>query len=321
MNSIKEPLLKKIFQFIQKRNYYLDEDKCDRKNMLEGETIYNIEKFFIDYYNTEYIYTKNSELPVSDKKQKDLDYTNMKYYIDACEWYQKLESEINLFLQINIEKDKYSCIDCTLDEHRDIFLHSIEIVKKEIESIKIIHPKLYKEVEECLISLELEINTKDPIQNKYSGLLSYIQVLEKSKTNFFLESKYRKKFYPIIVDIFLDYVNIMDIIYAYNDIIKNKVKRYTDFRNDLMNSDIEFHAVIYYLIKFRKLERSNNIKRYMLKHYLEAFNNDKNINILFRKLFLKNLNERKDYSPSDMNNYKTSSHLIFSTLINSQNIL
>jgi len=70
MNSIKEPLLKKIFQFIQKRNYYLDEDKCDRKNMLEGETIYNIEKFFIDYYNTEYIYTKNSELPVSDKKQK-----------------------------------------------------------------------------------------------------------------------------------------------------------------------------------------------------------------------------------------------------------
>ena len=319
--DIKESLLKKIFQHIIARNYYIDENTELKVYMLQEESRHIIEEFFIRHANLEYVYTKNHELPVSDPNNKLADYNSMKYFDLAGQFYQTLATEINLFFKINKEKEKYYSEPKDIDKNRNIFLHSIEIVRKEIESIKEIYPDLYKEIKIYIENFEIQINSKDFRQNKYSGLLSYIDVLKESNTNFILKSKYGKSFYPLIVDSFLDYSHIMATLNTCDDFLKNKRKRYKNFRNKLVNSRDEIDPILYYLIKFTKLERVDNIKRYILYFYLEEFNHNKNINTLFRKLFLTNLKGRDTFRPSDMKTYQPKIHMIFMTLTNSKYFL
>ncbi len=319
--EIKEPILKRIFTQIKKRNYYIDEDDNGRDYAIKIEAVHIIEEFFIRHSNIEYTYTTNHELPHSNPKKKDSDYKRMKYYNLACEYYQVLTGDIDIFFDIHYNNDKYYSTDNNPNTKKNIFLHSKDIVRKEIEYIKELHPKLYEEIIEYLRVFEGEIIDIDSRQRKYSGLLSYIKVLDDSATSFTIESKYGKIFYPIIVDIFLDYAHIMDMLNSYDNVLRNKRKRYKGFRNKLLNGEDEIDPAFYYLIKFSKLERIDNIKRYLLKYYLEKFNNDKNINILFRKLFVSNLKERKDYTPADMKNYEPKIHLIFNILTNSKYFL
>jgi len=319
--NIKEPLLRKIFKHIRERNYYIDEDAEFKEYMLQEESRHIIEEFFIRHANLEYAYTENHELPVSDPNKKLADYNSMKYFDLAGQFYKTLATEINLFLDIAKDNEKYYSDPKDIDKSRNIFLHSIEMVRKEIESIKEIDNKLYKEIEIYLENFEIQVMSKDFRQNKYSGLLSYIEVLKVGNINFIVKSKYGKYFYPIIVDIFLDYAHIMSTLNSCDHFLKNKKKRYKDFRNKLVNSRDEIDPNLYYLIKFTKLERIDNVKRYILHFYLQEFDQNKNINILFRKLFLTNLKGRDTFRPSDMKRYQPKIHMIFMTLTNSKYFL
>jgi len=314
--SYERPLLRKLFNQIKKRNYYADETEDFRAHLMKGDLTYIIEDFFLRNNNIQYTYTENHEMPLLDEDKMQEERDSLKYYDLSQSVYGNLQPEIEIFIDVNMSKELYLDTDYDDSKKTNIFLHSAEIVRKEIEVIKDKQPDLYSEIETYLDDFEIEISSIDFHQNKKSGLLSYITVLTDSNTNFILESKYREKFYPIIVDILLDYAHIMDILNSHDADLKNKKKRYCKFREVLVSGDDPIHPLFYYLLKFSKEERVDNVKRYLLNFYLEEFDQDGNINTLFRKLFLKKLKERNDYTPADMKNYEPSSHLLFGILNN-----
>lgn len=316
----KKPLLKKLFRHIKQSNYYLDH-QTDVDIRMQLDLIDVIENYFLKNDNLEYIYTVNSAIPLLETKKIKNKKNNLEYYQRSHKVYFELQPELQKFIYLNSNKKLHQDTAYDHNQKMDFFLHSADLVLDEIQILKDLQPSLYEEIEEYLIDFKIAIESEDAHQIKKSGLHGYIDVLKKSDTNYVLESKNQKLFYPIIVDILLDYAYIMDLLNTYEKDLKNIKKRYHEFRKQLASEEHTINPLFFHFAMFSKEERITNIKRYLLQSYLVSFNNNKNINTLFRKLFLKNLRDRKDYKPSDMKDYKTGTHLIFNILNNFQYFL
>ena len=274
-----------------------------------------IERFLIKYYNLKTIVLKNSSISLLENKLKDEYLDTSKYKKEACEVYQNLQIELNLFRDVNMNREKYKDnLDIYTDNDRKkYFLNSLYIVRSEIEKIEEILPNLYDEMDIHLKRTEDQIKSIDHYQDKESQYLNYIQVLRESKTNYIIERYDGIKFYPIIVDMYLDYVAIIDTLKVYENDLKKKTKNYKKFRKDILDKDDNSISSLYfYLVDFKKTVRSNQIKKFVLKKYLGHLNYNKNVNILFRKLYVADLDTNTiSFKPKDMSDFNPQIHMIF----------
>ena len=131
-------LLEKLFQNIKRRNYYLDIAKDRRKDFMRDDLIFKIEDFFLRNNSLQYLYTENHEIPLLNVEKKHESWRTMEYYELSQIVYDLLEGRIEIFMDTNVNKDQY--IDDNYAESAEdkieFFLHSSEIVRKEIDSVK-----------------------------------------------------------------------------------------------------------------------------------------------------------------------------------------
>ncbi len=313
------PLLRKIYpriKEIQKRYKHESEDVI--LMMIKNDLIFFIEDFLIRNNNIEYIYTKNFNIPVSSKEDKYKSWSNREYFKLAIDIRDNLEEHIKKFIEINSSKEKYKDTNYTDEEKSTFMLNSVYIVSEEAQKIQDKFPDLYSEVMVYIERFKQQVCAIDTNQNKRSQFLSYKEVLLKSKLNYVIKGKYGLIFYPVITDILLDYLSIMVSLLIIECDLKKTNRRYNEYREKLsLGFFDEIDPLYVYTVQFSKKERKNNIKRYILYFYLELFDHNENINVLFRKLFLNDLdNNSKSFKPEVMQKYMPKIHQIFNIAVN-----
>ena len=309
-NNIKEALLRKLFTVIKENNYYgesLHENSEDFKQSIIRE----IEYFYIRFYHMEYVSIDNNLESVLDISLKYNLINSKSYYDAACSTYESIKYNLFEFCDKNKNKDKYRSL-LYKDKHmgflyqdkhkRDFIINALEIVQDELgETRKYdLYNDIYNKAEKIKKSIENE-----------SILKEYIIMIEKGRVDFLCESKDGKLFYPVMVDMYLDYVAIEDNIYINSKEIARRMKRYTEYIDNVKKGKYIIDASYYYFMKFRKDDRKENIKKHILQFYLDNFNNNENVNTLFRKLHLDTLDNDNRYTPSDMKKYNKKIHNFF----------
>ncbi|PHS36896.1 MAG: hypothetical protein COB07_11765 [Sulfurovum sp.] len=300
-----EPIRWHLFSYMREKKYiYGKADLCKE-----------IQRFLIKYYNLETRVSENSSISLLDNKLEDEYLDTSKYKKEACGVYQNLQIELNFFRDRNMNREKYKDnLDIYTDNDRKkYFLNSLYIVRSEIEKIEEIFPDLYDEMDIHLKRTEDQIKSIDRHQDKESQYLNYIQVLRESKTNYIIQRYDGIKFYPIIVDMYLDYVAIMDNLKVYENDLKKKTKNYKKFRKDILDkNNNSISSLYFYFVNFKKTVRSNQVKKFVLKKYLGHLDYNENVNILFRKLYLADLDTNTiSFRPKDMSNFNPQIHMIF----------
>jgi len=295
--NMDEALLRELFKVIKKNNY------CEEKlEDFKASIIREIEYFYIRYLDVNHVFIEDCLRPVLDSEIKDYRIKSEEYYDISCRVYDGIQHKLLDFCNIQKNKDSYRDSSYSDKAKRELIINSLEIVESEIWKPK--NLDLYQDISKKIEKIKNEIKQED-------GLLAYTNLLKDSKTNFVVEGRNRKYFYPIIVDMYLDYAAIKDNILINEKEIKKRTKRYTDYVEKVKQGEHVISDTYYYFMKFSKKERVENIKRFVLQFYLDKFNNNKNINTLFRKLHLLSLDNDKRFTPSDMKKYKKKIHNIF----------
>ncbi len=293
--NMDEALLRNLFKVIKNNNY------CEKKSVEFQEAIIRaIEYFIIRYYDMEYASDENGLRPVVDTELRDYRINSKEYKYVSSQIYDSIKRKLLEFCDIQKNKDKYRDSSYSDKAKRALILNSLEIVGSEVWKIK--DMPFYKKIEKIKQKIKKE-----------KVLLVYIKLLKDSKTNFVAEGHNRKYFYPIIVDMYLDYAAIMENLLVNEREIKKRKKRYPDYIEKVKKGEHVINDIYYYLMKFSKEERVENIKKFVLQFYLDSFDNNRNINTLFKKLYLDpdEFDNKKSFDPANMKKYKKKVHNIF----------
>jgi len=202
--------------------------------------ISQIEEFYIRNENVQYLYTPEGDIPISIESQKENSRKTREFYTLAVATYEKLEEDLKSFLYNQEFKEEYRDVNYSDDEKKEFLINSMTIVRRELEVVKDIFPEMYTKCLEYVEHFENNINAIDPHQNKYSQFESLRDILSKCNLNFVLTPKNGYRFYPIIVDIFLDYVHILDVLNTFEKDKERTQKRFKEFREKISmgNNDI-----------------------------------------------------------------------------------
>lgn len=302
--NLKEALLRKLFSMIKVNNY--GESLPEKPNYFKECIIREIEYCYIFYYHIEYLLTENYIIPSSDERFKTDLIDSKRYYSRASKIYESIKRDLFEFCDINKNKDKYRRVSYSNKYKRNLILNSLNIVQEALGETRNynLYNAIYAKINEKIEKIKKAIV-------KESVLSEYIEYIENSRIDFVYNSKDGELYYPVIVDMYLDYTNIEGNVYINKKEIKRRTKRYTEYMDKLKNNGHEIDEFYYYFMKFCKKERPENIKKYVLQFYLDNFNNNENINTLFRKLHLDSLDNDKRYTQSDMKKYTKKIHNVF----------
>lgn len=296
-NNPIESLLRRLFFVIKVNNYHND------IRHLSDYLIPEIKKFIFKYNHMEYLFIGDQEKSIVDMQLEEKLISSERYSEMSSELFSLIEYRLIDFCKVNKNKDLYRDDDYSLEEKKEFILNSLRIVQRQICNLP--DKDIYEEIYDNTLKIEGHLDDD-------SELEAYEKILEKSGLNFVCESRNHEMFYPVIVDMFLDYAVINDIIYTNKWDIKTRTKRYPKFKEKIMNKSYEdFNDSYFEIVRFVKKGRKENRKRHILKFYLEQFGDNEAIYTLFRKLYLNSLGGDGKFTFSNMKGYTPKTHNFF----------
>lgn len=281
--NLNETILKKIFKIF-------DPTMINREYINKDLIIYAIEYFLIEI-NSQSFFISSGKLLQGEIVgfEEDALLTN-KYLDEAREIYTEIESDLKKYFAVKTNIEKYRDNNFDKKYMEEIILNTVTIAKFEINKL-LVSENLKNEIRDMIDYFWGIVSQFDSHINRKSNLLSFIDIIRKSKLNFVDISEDGKHFYPILIDFFLDYTRIAGTYEANEKEIKQHTNNFNYLEKRIQNKRTTFGKYDFFIVYFFKKTRKDQIYKYILAYYLQRENNDFVIS-LFKKVFNINKNNR-----------------------------
>jgi len=299
--DLREMIVQRVFRYIQHRYSFYEYTGHTNPVLITA-----IEDMLITLEDTEYYLLGDNEYEAIDIGFANSALENFIHTSQAVSLYEDIQPELAKFDKIRKNREKYfSETNADIKIIREYLVNSIEIVRDYMSGYQL-HNHLKEELEELLFIFEESITNPDPNIEKFSDLLAYIKYMKEANVNF-IDKKNGDTFYPIIVDFFIDYMRISEIINQENSDFKKYTNDYNLFRERINRREnrLVISKSKYFATSFVKKHNKSEIKNYILAFYQRIYPSP-SLNTVFRKVFnLKSTNDK--YREKDMDAYTNNS--------------
>ncbi len=283
--GLRHALLLEMFDISRKNN-------LNNNIFTEMIMIREIEYFIINDQSQRYILCDSFDMPGVDYRAKKDAEEEDRYTKISRDIFEDLKKDIAKFVHINKNKNLYLDDKCSLEKKEEFLQNSVTILREEISKFNL-DAELEKYFDYMLKNLKNLIEAVDAVYDRKSHFNTYTSLLEKSRGNFIDIDKKGNHFYPLIVDMILDYARILHIRDDCGNVIgiKKHINNYKYYRKRIRNEDgININWTNHRVISFMKKVSKPQIKYFVLEYYLCHLGNTVELHSLFRKLLILNTN-------------------------------